>query len=120
MRKNAKKCTQVCTVHGLYLSNSLFSKDSIEQMSLNVKNIKFGDTNKTIGTTLLLFRLKMFLEAIPTRLQSWKKLCRRKLEKLPKKIQKEEENSFKKSYCCHGFYLRYGFCLRVMKALTRR
>ena len=44
MRKNAKKCTQVCTVHGLYLSNSLFSKDSIEQMSLNVKNIKFGDS----------------------------------------------------------------------------
>ena len=44
-----------------------------------LKNIKFSDTDKTMGIiTLHLFCIKMFLEAIPT---SLKKFHRRKLEK---------------------------------------
>ena len=46
-----------------------------------LKNIKFSDTDKTMGITLHLFCIKMFLEAIPTSLQSLKKFHRRKLEK---------------------------------------
>ena len=45
--------------------------------------MKFGEN--TIGTTLLLFCIKMFLKAMSTRLQSLKKFYRRKFERLQEK-----------------------------------
>ena len=53
-----------------------------------LKNIKFSDNDKTIRTTLHLFCIKMFLEEIPTSLQSLKKNHQRKLEKLQGKEEK--------------------------------
>ena len=50
------------------------------------KNIKFSDTDNTIGITQhFVFCIKLFLEAIPQRLQSLKTIHRRKVEKLQKK-----------------------------------
>ena len=70
----------------LYLSNYLFSKNYIEQFCLMFKNIKFSDTDNTIGITQhFVFCIKLFLEAIPQRLQSLKTIHRRKVEKLQKK-----------------------------------
>ena len=67
-------------VQRLFLSNYLFSKTYIKQILLNVKNIKFSDTDNIIGITQ-----HIFLEAIPKRLQSLKKIHLRKVEKLQKK-----------------------------------
>ena len=57
----------------LYHSNSLFSKKFLwNKLCLILKDIKFSDTDKINGTTLHSgFCIKMFLEAIPTRLQSF-------------------------------------------------
>ena len=43
----------------LYLSNSLFSKNLSIKFCLMLKNMKFSDTDKTIGTTLHLFCIKI-------------------------------------------------------------
>ena len=54
------------------------------------KNIKFSDTDKTIPTTVHLFCIKIFLKAIPTRLQSLK-------------FQEKKEKSKKKPYILNSF-----------------
>ena len=56
-------------------------------------NVKYSDTDKSIGPILHLFCIKMFLEAIPTRVQSLKKFHPSKLWKL---------QGSPGTRCCHG------------------
>ena len=65
-----------------------------------LKNIRFSDTDKTIGTTIFLFCIKMFLEVMSTRLRSLKKFRRRKLKKLQKK-KENIEKPYLLTRCCH-------------------
>ena len=52
---------------------------AIGVVCLMLKNIKSSDTDKTISTTLRLFCIKMFLEAMSARLRNLKNLHRRNL-----------------------------------------
>ena len=62
-----------------------FQKIILNKFFLMLKNIKFSDTDKTIGTILHLFWIKMFLEAIPKEgTEGNSRNCRNKEEKCKK------------------------------------
>ena len=75
---------KVCTVEGKIYTFPI----SFFKFCLMLTNVKYSDTDKSIGPILNLFCIKMFLEAIPTRVQSLKKFhpstnsenCREALE----------------------------------------
>ena len=85
----------------LYLSNSIFSKNSIEQMFLNVKKYHFL-TLKKICSIEFLENKELRVKLISSPVQIKKKISLKETRQIAEKRGKVQKSNIFWTRCCHG------------------